>query len=181
MTSSLFASSSRVAGLGYIGAYIDDDTNVMVFPGLLSKYRNRVNVEMESANSKGSANANYYFEDIGLDLGLFLEKPVNIVGEYSDFLGIDKPFRYSRLYLQKGIFGAYFGMSSDHWQEDQLPNSGSVEEESARVISFGLGSSADIGIPIDIGFHFSWAGAKVKYEGDVQGIDDSNVRFIGRI
>jgi len=72
------ATETRVRGLGSIGNYIDDDSNIYIFPGRLSFYQNLSILEMNTSSSTGSALVTYHNAEKNLDIGLVVNRPTSI-------------------------------------------------------------------------------------------------------
>ena len=171
----VLATESRVDGLGGIGLYITDDTNVFIFPGLLSQYRNQVVGELgttATANADRTAGVNYYFADQGFDLGMYFNRGVSGVSDVA-YTNITLD-RMHMLMVGLGNLGFGIALGSDGFSDDQAA-AGALKSESVRLIELLGGYSTD---QFDVGGRVDINSGKQEVEGVSNNVEESGFGFI---
>ncbi|MBZ0266493.1 hypothetical protein K8I28_17680 [bacterium] len=176
--SSVFATESRVRGMGGVGMYIHDDTNIYMFPGLISRYHNQVVGELgvdDSSNDSRYGMINYYFEDAGIDIGYHFNLPVY------DFPGNDPLDHVSlktkgMLTVGYGNLGAGIAMGGESW-EDPAVTDGLKSETTGLIELIGGYSITDGNMPMDLGGSIAFTSGEAVFNGVGQPGDGTGSGF----
>ncbi len=162
------ATESRVLGMGGVGLYIEDDSNVLVFPSLIGKWRSELVGEMSTTpndNSDRSIGVNYYLEDYDVDLGLYLNLPADnyLQDNMMNNTLLDKKHM---LMMGKDNWGLGIAFSGDSYADDQAPDGG-VETEGKTLMEVLAGISMDMGgMPVDLGARVFLPSGKQEFAGE---------------
>ncbi len=162
----VFATESRVVGMGGVGMYMYDDTNLFVLPSIISKYRNEVVSELGvngTVNTNRTAGVNYYLENSGFDLGIYFNRMTGTVlqNNYTN-IALDR----SHLFLfgmEPFAFGLGFG--SDSWSDDNAAV-GALKNESTRLIELLFGMGLEAAMPIEFGAKIGLGSGTIERVGD---------------
>jgi len=165
-----YATETRVASMGGIGYFIQDNTNIFYFPGTLAQYSSQLNIEARQKLNVGSYTAGVHLPMNSMVFAVYLNRPVNIIpaanlaglnvrmDNTTDFLGA---FKLGQMGL-----GVRLSLGMDGYKDETVDPTLS---ESAVYIGLGFGLSYtifDMGVDIDIPIVSSEAGDdKTGYAG----------------
>jgi len=148
---SVYATETRVNGLGNIVNYVDDDLNIGNFPGSLSRYRNLSVLEMGDKFEAGSATLIYYNKDLNLDFALLLGKEIDTPSILSPSYN---PEVQTKVMLGRDNKVFYLGFAGDtyEYREDGIAK----QEINFYDFSLGYGYSSPGDSPFEMGLHVSY-------------------------
>lgn len=168
------ATETRVATMGGIGYFIQDNTNIFYFPSTLSQYSSQLNIEARQKLNVGSYTAGVHLPMNSMVFAVYLNRPVNVIpaatlaglnvrmDNTTDFLGAFK--------LGKMGLGIRLSLGMDSYKDETVDP---TLTESATYIGLGFGLSTtmfnmgvDMGVDIDIPLAFAEQGDdKMGYAG----------------
>ena len=159
------ATEAVVQGMGGIGLYMNDDTNMFVFPQTLSTYKNSAQIELMTPGTSDSdlyGGAAAHLPKLDAVAGLYINRGTSapLPGSYSRI----SPGALNRIIFAKDSWGVSLGLGSDSW-EDKEAEDDDLEKETSTQFSFGGGAdfmlgkaAAQIGAEVEIG------SGKVEYK-----------------
>ncbi len=165
-----YATETRVASMGGIGYFIQDNTNIFYFPGTLAQYSNQLNIEARQRLNVSTYTAGVHLPFNSMVFAVYLNRPVNVIpaanlaglnvrmDNTTDFLGA---FRVGKMGL-----GVRLSLGMDSYKDENVDP---TLTENATYIGLGFGLSYDIfdmGADIDIPLASAKAGDdKMGYAG----------------
>ena len=155
---SVFATQSRMSGLGNPDGLIEDDTDVFTYPATIFDYSSVVVGEIDNNGSSTNWSMGANIPIMEYKLGVYLNRDTGIVlPGAGTVLDISKSAEFSFGFMDK--FAVGFGTSADYLAKDEIPIGADTfkNEPTANFYSFFGGYSAN---NMDFGFRVEMANAE---------------------
>lgn len=177
---SIFATQTRMSGLGNPTGLIEDDTDVFVYPATIFNYSGAV-AELQQGAGSTQWNMSANIPILEYKLGVYLNRDTMIdlpgIGRGID-LDIAKSVEFNFGFMDKFAIG--FGTAADYDVEEEIPNANGTfkNEPSASYFSF-FGGYSDNGL--DVGLRLEMARAEdIDNNGDFLEISHTAFGLKGR-
>jgi hypothetical protein len=151
------ATETRVSSMGGAGYYMLDNSNIFIFPGTLSYYRNQIVAEMRQKNNHESYSIGFHLPvDSNHVIAAYLNRPLNLLvpGNIAEQVQLDRAFD---LFYGFKLFGDYVGLdiiiASDRYNEqykDEYDHKINYEESASYYAFVGGFSSGQLDMSIKI-------------------------------
>lgn len=165
LSSTVFATETRVMSMGNIGPFIRDNSNIFYFPSTILQYSNQAVAELRSKEDKDDYSIGIHLPISGdAVLGVYLNEPVSLPISYSSFASHVELTTAMTLIagtkLQNFDLGLAFTMASDSWKDE---NSSVKMEESVRFYNLTAGISNP---NMDVAVTLEFPGVSAKQDPD---------------
>lgn len=174
------ANLSRVAGMGEIGLFMMDDSDVLTFPQALADYTNRAIGELGfrgSVDSQRSAGVHMHLEKVGVHAGVWVNQPGPQLRRGLSNVANDGRHNVFGIAAEDGLWGLQVGVGGDKWEltPDMDPPDGTLIEEKTSTYSVAGGldfnysetANGELGAKINI------ASGSEDSQGDDMKIDET--------
>ena len=172
------ASETRVFSMGQTGVFMDDNSNIVFFPGTVMNYGNEIVTELRLKDTERLFSAEVRLPLNSHMFGLNLNRPISLYNPgVGTFISLNQT---SDLYFGTKLGGNNLGVRLSYGRDGYNQDSTLIQpkiEESARYLEIAGGYSTDV---FDAGISFELPSINSEQNGDKDEYSGTGINMNGR-
>jgi hypothetical protein len=173
-----WASETRAFSMGQTGVFMDDNSNIVLFPGNVMRFGNEIVTELRLKDNEGSFSAEVRLPFNSYMFGLNFNRPISV---YNPGVGSNiRLDQTSDLYFGTKLGDNDLGLRLSYGRDGYNQDSTFFQpqlEENARYLEIAAGLSSDV---FDLGLSFELPSISSEQSGNKDEFSGNNIMINGR-